>query len=417
MYRPLTLFIGLRYLRGKRRNRFATFVTMASVLGVALGVAVLLVVLSVMNGFEREVSGHILGMTSHATVFRRGEAITDWKPLADAIARMPDVKGVQPFIRGSGMINRRGTIRGVVVYGVPVATEHAVSDLPRYLDNVSLDSLRPRAKEVPALVGRTLASELGLATGDTATLIIPRWSPERGATQPRYQAITSRGTFKVGMHEFDASFLLMDLPSAAKLFDFGTGVTGLRLRYATPALALTGAPALQKALGAEWVVLDWSQFHRNFFQALQSQKRILFLVLSLIIAVAAFNVVASMVMVVKEKRRDIAILRTQGCSAGTVLGAFVVQGLLIGVTGVGLGVVLGLAAAEYANEVMHWLESTFSIDLVKADVYYIDYLPAQVQLGDVLRVSGTTLGICLLATLYPAYRAAQVAPVEALRYD
>ena len=219
------------------------------------------------------------------------------------------------------------------------------------------------------------------------------------------------------MHEFDASFLLMDLASAAKLFDFGTGVTGLRLRYETPARALTSAAELQKALGTEWVVLDWSQFHRNFFQALQSQKRILFLVLSLIIAVAAFNVVASMVMVVKEKRRDIAILRTQGCSAGTVLGAFVVQGLLIGVTGVGLGVVLGLTAAEYANEVMHWLESTFGVDLIKADVYYIDYLPAQVQLGDVLRVSGTTLGICLLATLYPAYRAAQVAPVEALRYD
>jgi lipoprotein-releasing system permease protein len=219
------------------------------------------------------------------------------------------------------------------------------------------------------------------------------------------------------MHEFDASFLLLDLPTAAKLFDFGTGVTGLRLRYETPALALTGASALQKTLGAEWVVLDWSQFHRNFFQALQSQKRILFLVLSLIIAVAAFNVVASMVMVVKEKRRDIAILRTQGCSAATVLGAFVVQGLLIGVTGVGLGVVLGLTAAEFANDVMHWLESTFGVDLIKADVYYIDYLPAQVQLGDVLRVSGTTLGICLLATLYPAYRAAQVAPVEALRYD
>ena len=418
MYRPLALFIGLRYLRGKRRNRFATFVTAASVMGIALGVAVLIIVLSVMNGFEREVAGHILGMTSHATVFKRGESITRWQPLAQAIARMPGVTGVQPFVRGSGMINRRGVIRGVVVYGIPVATEAEVSDLPRYLEGVTLESLKAEADEVPALFGHTLASELGgLGVGDNATLIIPRWSAERGATQPRYQPVRSRGTFKVGMHEFDASFILMDLPGAARLFDYGEGITGLRLRYASPELALLSAKTLQQTLGPEWVVLDWSQFHRNFFQALQSQKRILFVVLSLIIAVAAFNVVASMVMVVKEKRRDIAILRTQGCAASTILAAFLVQGLAIGVVGVGAGVLLGLAGAEYANAVMHWVEATFGIDLIKADVYYIDYLPARVQMGDVLRVAGATLGICLMATLYPASRAAQVAPVEALRYD
>jgi len=417
MYRPLSLFIGLRYLRGKRRNRFATFVSFASVLGVAIGVAVLIIVLSVMNGFEREVAGHILGMTSHATVFRGGEAMDDWSSVASDIRAVPGVTGVQPFIRGSAMINRRGRIKGVVVYGIPRDSEAEVSDLTRYLGAARLSDLAAVRGRTPIFLGQTLTEALDAKGGDAATLIIPRWSASTGATQPRYAPVTVNGVFKVGMHEFDSAFVLMDLPEAARLFDYGAAVTGLRVRFTSPGEALAQAARLQSTLGPEFVVLDWSQFHRNFFQALQSQKRILFLILSVIIGVAAFNVVASMIMVVKEKRRDIAILRTQGCTAGTILGAFVIQGLLIGTLGIALGLAVGLLGAEYANDVMRWLERSFDLKLIKADVYYIDYLPTRILAGDIWRVAGVTLGICLFATLYPALRAARVAPVEALRYE
>lgn len=417
MYRPLSLFIGLRYLRGKRRNRFATFVSFASVLGVATGVAVLIIVLSVMNGFEREVAGHILGMTSHATVFRGGEAMADWPQVASDIRSVPGVTGVQPFIRGSAMINRRGRIKGVVVYGIPRARESEVSDLARYLGDAHLGDLAAANGRTPVFLGQTLADALDARVGDTATLIMPRWSAETGATQPRYAPVNLGGVFKVGMHEFDSAFVLMDLPVAARLFDYGDAVTGLRVRFTSPGEALLQASRLQSILGPSFVVLDWSRFHRNFFQALQSQKRILFLILSVIIGVAAFNVVASMIMVVKEKRRDIAILRTQGCAASTILGAFVIQGLLIGIIGIALGLGTGMLGAEYANDLMRWLERSFDLKLIKADVYYIDYLPTRVLAGDVFRVAGITLGICLFATLYPAWQAARVAPVEALRYE
>ncbi|MGD9601379.1 MAG: lipoprotein-releasing ABC transporter permease subunit [Gammaproteobacteria bacterium] len=417
MYHPLSLFIALRYLQGRRRNRFAQFVSFASLFGIAIGVAVLVIVLSVMNGFEREVASHILGMTSHATIFRNGSPLTDWREVARRVRSESFVQGVQPFIRGSAMLNRRGEVKGVVVYGVPHDTEDEVSDLPRYLGTVSLDALRDRPGDVPVFLGATLAASLRAAPGDRATLIIPRWSPREGAGAPRYQGVTAEATFSVGMHEFDASFVLMDLPAAARLFEYGDAVSGLRLKFDTPDAAVRHARDLQRSLGAEYLVLDWSQFHRNFFQALKSQKRILFLVLSLIIAVAAFNVIASMVMLVKEKRRDIAILKTQGCRSATILVTFLVQGALLGIGGIALGALGGLVIATRADAALKWLERSFDLKLVNADVYYISYLPTEVRATDVALVALTTLLICLCATLYPAYRASQVAPVEALKYE
>lgn len=417
MYRPLALFIGLRYLQGKRRNRFATFVSFASMLGIGIGVAVLVIVLSVMNGFEREVASHILGMTSHATVFKIGEAMDQWQETAADIRRKPYVTGVQPFIRGSAMINRRGQVRGIVVYGIPEASESEVSDLSRYLDGASLSSLKYQGKEVSVFLGSTLAEALKVKAEDSATLIIPRWTPAQGAKPPLYQPVTVRSVFHIGMHEFDSAFVLMDLPAAAKFFEYGSAVTGLRIKFDRPELALKHATDLKLALGSHFLVLDWSQFHQNFFQALKSQKRILFLILSLIIAVAAFNVVASMIMIVKEKRRDIAILRTQGCSSRTILAAFVLQGVLIGACGILIGLALGITCATYANDLLQWLERIFDIHLIKADVYYINYLPTKIEAFDLFLVTGTTMMICLLATVYPAYRASQVEPVEALRYE
>ncbi len=417
MYRPLALFIGLRYLQGKRRNRYATFVSFASVFGVGLGVAVLVIVLSVMNGFEREVASHILGMTSHATVFKNGEAMTGWQEIATSIHRQTFVKGVQPFIRGSAMINRRGQIRGVVVYGIPSDGESEVSDLARYLDGAPLSLLKGHDLQVPVFLGATLAETLKIKPDDSATLIVPRWTPERGAQAPVYQPVTLGTIFRVGMHEFDSTFVLLDLPAAARLFDYEKSVTGLRVKFDRPELAKEYSAHLQRDLGGGFLVLDWSQFHRNFFEALKSQKRILFLILSLIIAVAAFNVVASMVMIVKEKRHDIAILRTQGCASRTILAAFLLQGLLIGTLGVLIGLSLGTTCATYANDFLKWLEGALGIHLIKADVYYINYLPTKIEAADLIVVAGTTMFICLLATVYPAYQASKIEPVEALRYE
>jgi len=417
MFHPLSLFIALRYLKKSRRQRFATLVSYASLLGIAVGVAVLVIVLSVMNGFEREVASHILGMTSHATVFQNGTSMQHWETIAKRIRTNPHVVGVQPFVRGSAMVNHRGRVKGVVVYGIPRETEAEVSDLARYLRGTSLDALRGTGDQVAVFLGQALAAQLRVKPADSATLIVPRWTPEAGAGAPRYQAVEVAAVFSVGMHEFDSTFVLMDLPVAAHLFDYGATVTGLRVKFDAVAGAAQYAAELQRELGGGFLAIDWSQFHRNFFQALKSQKRILFLILSLIIAVAAFNVVASMVMLVKEKRRDIAILKTQGCPSATILRCFLIQGLLLGAAGIGLGLALGAAIALRANDILQWVQEAFDVQLVKADVYYINYLPTRIEPFDLLLVGAMTITICVVATLYPAYRASQVAPVEALKYE
>lgn len=416
MFHPLSLFIAVRYLQKSRRNRFATFVSYASLIGIAVGVAVLVIVLSVMNGFEREVASHILGMTSHATIFQNGNAMARWEEVAERVRRNPHVVGVQPFVRGSAMMNHRGQVKGIVVYGIPRKTEGEVSDLSRYLKGIDLEALNGNGS-VAVFVGKALAEQLRVGKGDSATLIVPRWSPEAGAGAPRYQTAEVAAVFSVGMHEFDSTFVLMDLPVAARLFDYGSAVTGLRVKFDSAARAAEFSAELQRELQGDFLVLDWSQFHRNFFQALKSQKRILFLILSLIIAVAAFNVVASMVMLVKEKRRDIAILKTQGCKSATILFCFLIQGLLLGIGGIGLGLALGTVIASRANDLLQWLERAFDLQLIKADVYYINYLPTRIEGTDLALVGAVTIGICLIATLYPAYRASQVSPVEALRYE
>jgi lipoprotein-releasing system permease protein len=417
MFRPLPLWVGLRYLRAKRRSGFATFISFASVLGIALGVAVLVIVLSIMNGFEREVARHILGMTSHASVFKAGEGIDDWRALCERLRALPHVRGAEPFIRGSGMINRRGHVQGVIVYGIPPLSESNVSSLHDYLGDYDLSALDAAGPIPKVLIGATLARNLDASAGDPATLIVPRWDPGGENEVPLYQAVAIDGTFHVGMHEFDASFALMSLRNAARVFGFEDRVSGIRIRFDDPTLAKRYAAEIGALLGNRYLVLDWSQFHRNFFEALKSQKRILFLILSLIIAVAAFNVIASMVMVVREKRQDIAILRTMGCAPARVLAVFVAQGCVIGAVGVGLGTLAGALSARYANAAMRVVERLFDVQFIKPDVYYINYLPTRIETGDLFLIAGTAFAICVGATLYPAWQASRIAPVEALAYD
>jgi len=417
LFQPLPLFLAIRYLRVKRKNRFAAFVSLASVTGIALGVAILLIVLSVMNGFERQVAARILGMTSHATLLSRYGLMSDWQDVAERARRAPEVLAAEPFVRGAGMLNHRGKVRGIVLYGVPPATEGRVSDLQDYLGEVPVTAL-DEAGDVDAIfIGDTLAEELSLARGDVLTLIAPRWDDAQNLGVPRYVRLRVAGTFHAGMHEFDSAFGIVSVATAARIFEIGTAVSGLRVKFSDATRAPALAAALTAQLGDEVAAIDWTQFHRNFFLALKSQKRIMFVILSLIIAVAAFNIVASMVMLVKEKYRDIAILRTMGLAPRGVLTAFLAQGVLVAGIGIGAGIALGVVGADHANAAMNLVERVFGISFIKPDVYYIDYLPTEIRAGDIAVIASATFAICLLAAGFPAWQASRIAPVEALRYD
>ncbi|MBI4694777.1 MAG: lipoprotein-releasing ABC transporter permease subunit [Gammaproteobacteria bacterium] len=416
MFHPLPTFIAGRYLRSKRKNRFASFISVASVLGIALGVAVLVIVLSVMNGFEVEVTRHILGMTSHASILEAGgRNLGPWRDVAAEVKRDPRVSGAAPFIRASGMLNHRGHNRGVVIYGIPPAAEHEVSDLPKHLEGATLAALS--ADPPTILLGQALAHDLDAKAGDSVTLVVPRWDPEQGLGLPVYQRVTVAGIFHSGMYEYDSTFAMLHIDAAAKLFEFGDTVTGLRVNFSDPPAAPRYIQDIINRLGPPFVALNWTQYHRNFFYALKSQKRMMFVILSLIVAVAAFNIVASMIMVVKEKGRDIAILRTIGLAPRAVLAIFLSQGVLIGLGGVALGVLLGMLGTSRANAFVHGAEQVFGVQFIKPDVYYIDYLPVDLRLGDVVAVGFAAFVICVAATLYPAWRASRIAPAEALRYE
>jgi lipoprotein-releasing system permease protein len=417
LFQPLPLFLAVRYLRVKRKNRFAAFVSLASVAGIALGVAILLIVLSVMNGFERQVAARILGMTAHATLLSRYGLMEDWEQIAERARGAPAVLAAEPFVRGAGMLNHRGKVRGIVLYGVPPASESRVSDLQQYLGEVPLTALGGDADPAAIFVGDTLAAELALRPGDVLTLIAPRWDDAQKLGLPRYVRLRVAGTFHAGMHEFDSAFGIVSLGTAARIFELGQAVSGLRVRFEDATRAPALAASLVAHVGDDVAAIDWTQFHRNFFLALKSQKRILFVLLALIIAVAAFNIVASMVMLVKEKNRDIAILRTIGLAPRGVLTAFLVQGVLIAAIGIGAGLALGVAGAEHANAAMNLVEEFFGVRFIKPDVYYIDYLPTEIRLADIIGIASATFAICLVAAGFPAWQASRIAPVEALRYD
>ncbi|MEQ8230874.1 MAG: lipoprotein-releasing ABC transporter permease subunit [Gammaproteobacteria bacterium] len=415
MFRPFSLYVGLRYLRSKRRNRFAGFVSLVSVSGIALGVAALVIVLSVMNGFEREVSRHVLGMSAHAVALARTGYIEDWRALLAAPTLRAEVAGAAPFVRGSGMVSRRDAVRGVLVEGIEPAAERATTALASYVGTSTLATLVPGSRR--AIVGGVLAAELGLEVGDPFNLMLPDWDAQGRPRTPRYVRLEVGGIFRVGMHQYDARLLLLHLADAQDILGAGDGVSGLRLRFADAAQAPARARSLVAALGRDLAVVDWTQYHRNFFLALASQKRIMFVILILIVAVAAFNIAANMVMMVSEKLRDIAILRTLGATPGRIVRLFLLQGLLIGLFGALLGGLLGAWGAAESERAARFIEGLLGIDLINADVYFIDYLPAELRARDVLEVIAAAIALAVLATVYPALRAAAVDPARAVHRD
>lgn len=414
MFRPLPAFIGLRYLRAKRRNHFISFISMVSMLGIALGVAALITVISVMNGFEQELRSRILGMVSHATVTGFSDRMEDW-PRAIEIARQdPRVLGAAPFVEREVMI-QGVRVSGAFLRGVDPKLEREVSDVADKVDEGDWDSLEAGAWRV--VLGKELALWLGVSIGDSVTIYAPSVRSTPAGSLPTLRQFTVTGVFEVGMAEYDRGMAIVHLDDASRLMRMDGEVTGVRLKLEDMFRAWMVATDLAERLGGLYRVRDWTQEHSNFFRAVQTERMVMFVILSLIVAVAAFNLVSTLVMLVTDKQADIAILRTLGATPGSVMGIFVIQGMVSGVIGIALGVVGGVLLAMNVTNVMRFLEAVFGFQLMPAEIYYISELPSDLRAENVIIITVLSFVMSLIATLYPAWRAARTQPAEALRYE
>jgi lipoprotein-releasing system permease protein len=408
-------FLGIRYLRASPKRGSVSLIAGIAVVGLALGVAVLIVVLSVMNGFEEVLRTRILSLTAHATISGLEGRIANWRPDLAKLERYPGVVGAAPYIEEQGMLTRGDKSSGVLLRGIVPQAESHVVDLSSHLQSGRMSDLAEGKYRV--ILGKALAEELGAKIGDRVVLLVALGDVTPVGIIPRMRAFEVTGILSVGMYEYDRRVAVVAMQDAAKLLRMGDEVTGIRLKlsdmYAAPRLARAAAISI----GGGVDVQDWTNEHANFFRSIAITKRILFVILSLMVAVAAFNIVSTMVMVVKDKRRDIAILRTFGSSPGSVLSIFIVQGSLIGMLGIGVGVVLGVVVAMNLQDLVHGLERVVGFKFLDARVYFMSDLPARVRMMDVLRICGFAFVLACVSTLYPAARAARLLPAESLRND
>jgi lipoprotein-releasing system permease protein len=414
---PYELMIGRRYLRSVG-NRFLSFISLISMLGVAIGVAVLIVVLSVMNGFERELRSRILSVTSHATISAFGAGLADWPAARRRALENPEVSGAAPFIEGEAMLigDREGAHSSAAsVSGVLPELEAQVSAVGERLTSGSLAGLRPGGFRI--ILGAELARAIGVNRGDTVVLAVAQGSVTPAGVVPRLRRFEVEGVFASGMYEIDRTLALIHLEDAARLFRLGDRVTGLRLEVRDPWRAPMVARAVAQALGNGPYVDDWTNRHANFFRSIELTKRMMFFILLLVVAVAAFNIVSTLVMAVKDKRPDIAILRTIGAAPRSVLAVFATQGTVIGLLGTLGGVALGVLLAVNLEALVHGLERLLGTRFLDASVYFMSDLPAHVELRDVAMIAATAFALCCLSTIYPAWRAARTDPARALRHD
>ncbi len=415
MFRPFELFVGLRYTHSRRRTHFISFISMTSMLGIALGVTALITVLSVMNGFEKELRDRILGMASHATVTTYTGKLPDWQGMQQALADNERIIAMAPYVRGESMLSLGKQVSGALLRGVLPSMEGDVSDVVSHINGGDLGLLEEGKYNI--ILGSELAIALGAGIGDSITVVAPQVTIGPTGIMPRLRRFTVAGIFEVGMYEYDRGVALVHIKDAAKLFRFDDNVTGLRLRLDD----IFDAPQIARALSAElpldYRVEDWTRQHANFFRAVKTEKRVMFIILTLIVAVAAFNIVSTLVMVVTDKRADIAILRTLGSSPGSIMTIFIIQGIVIGAMGTALGVAGGVGLALNVETIVPAIESVFNVEFLAADVYYISDVPSELHWNDVWIMASVSLGLSLLATLYPAWRAARTQPAEALRYE
>jgi lipoprotein-releasing system permease protein len=414
MFRPIELAIGLRYIRAKRRNSFISFISLASMLGIALGVVALITTISVMNGFEQELRARILGMVSHATVSGSGESLRDWERAVDQATADPRVLGAAPYIEREALLNA-GRTQGALLRGVLPEFEPRVSELASKMKQGSLDALRPG--EFGIVLGKELAMWLSVDLGESVTVMVPEARSTPIGVLPQMRRFTVVGIFEAGMQEYDLQLAVIHLQDAQKLLRMGDGVSGVRLKLTDMFQAWHVARDLADRMGEFYRVRDWSRDHANFFRAIKMEKTVMFVILSLIVAVAAFNLVSSLVMLVTDKQADIAILRTLGLSPRSVMGVFMVQGTLIGIVGIVLGLIGGVLLTVNLHLVVSGLESLLGFELMPADVYYITGVPTELRVDDVTTIAGVAFVLCMLATIYPAWRAAKTDPAMALRYE
>ncbi|MBT8087975.1 MAG: lipoprotein-releasing ABC transporter permease subunit [Gammaproteobacteria bacterium] len=414
MINPVELFVGLRYLRAKRRTRFVSFITLISLLGVALGVAALIVILSVMNGFEGELRNRLLSMSAHGTVAAAEGVTGDWPALVDAVAAEPGIRAAAPIVQMEGMIQAGGELYAVLVHGIDPAYEQALSGEMINMVEGNLDVLAAGGRGI--ILGRILAFDLGARIGDAVLLLVPRPVGD-GTLEPVLERFVLRGVFEAGLQDHDASLALMHAADAANIQDIGDAVTAVRFRADDVMAAPVISGRLQERLGEEFRTSDWTIENGSYFRAIRLEKMMMSLMLSLIIGVAAFNIVASLVMVVTDKTTDIAVLRTLGMEPDGVVRVFFVQGAIIGWAGVVIGVLLGVVLAIYVPVIAPFLEQLLGFQIMPGDVYYVTRIPSELEMADVGTIAVAAFLLTSLATLYPARRAALVNPAAALRYE
>jgi len=409
------LQIGRRYLRASRGNRFVSFISTISMAGVAIGVAVLIVVLSVMNGFEREVRERILSLTAHATISALGQRMTDWQEAAAKVRDNSEVLGAAPFIEDQALLIAGNKSSGAILTGVLPQDEKQVTIISTKTTAGSFDAMKPG--EYGIVLGEELAKALGVSMGQRVVIVTSLRTTTPAGVMPRMRAFKVVGVFRAGMYEYDRNLAYVHIADAARLYRMGDDVTGLRLKLADMFAAPRVVRELAVALGGGYYVDDWSRKHATFFRSIQLTKSALFIILLLVVGVAAFNIISTLVMVVKDKRTDIAILRTVGASPRSILSIFMIQGVAIGVIGTLSGVLLGVLISINLESLVHGLEALLGQHFLDAKVYFITDLPALVEWSDVLQISLTAFGLCCLSTLYPSWRAARTQPAQSLRHD
>lgn len=415
MIRPFELFVGLRYVRARRRDHFISFISLISILGITLGIAALITVLSVMNGFGKELRGRILGVVSHVTVTELNGRLRDWPTVAKSAEKNPHVTGAAPYVMGQAMAAHGKAVSAVIVRGILPGQEDRVSELGGKMIEGNLAALKP--DEFGVVIGSALAWKLDLAVGAQLSLVVPQAQATPAGFMPRFKRFTIVGIFKMDMFEYDSGLVLVHMEDGGKLYQLGDEVSGLRLKLDDMEAAPRIADEIAAGLGPDFRARDWTREHGNFFRALKIEKTVMFVILLLIVTVAMFNVISTLVVIVTEKESDIAILRTLGVVPRSIMGIFMVQGAVVGVLGTLVGTVAGIALAMNVESIVQFLETIFRTSFLSADVYLISELPSDLHWDDVAWISGASLVLALLSTIYPAWRASRIQPAEALRYE
>jgi lipoprotein-releasing system permease protein len=415
MFQPKELFIGLRYIRAKRKSHFVSFIAFISIGGVALGVFALIVVLSVMNGFGNELRDRTLSMTSHATITGYDGYLRDWPSVLEKAEKTKDVIAAAPYINKEVMLSNARHVSGSLIRGIHPQMESKVSLVESKMISGSLYNLK--AGEYGIVIGKELANSLGVYEGDRITVITPQASITAVGVMPRLRRFRVVGVFEVGMHQYDSAMAYIHLEDAVKLFSFKDKVNGVRLKLTDLFDAPRITREIEQSFGDEYWVKDWSKQHKNFFRALKTEKTVMFIILLLMVSVAALNIVSTLMMTVTDKESDIAILRALGMRPSSIMTIFIIQGAFIGLFGTLIGVASGVPVALNVFEIVSWLEQIFNTDFLPADVYYISDITADVKVSEVLTYALSAFSVTILATIYPAWRASKTLPAEALRYE